>query len=93
MRREIITKHQQTHHTYKLFPQFLRDSMSRDLSKDATYFSGQFVFPFSLPLCPLPFLPIIKACVHACKSFSPQIFVYPYIPTNTMSRPTMQTLT
>ena len=42
VRRDIITE---------LLPRFLRDGMSRDLSKDVTYFGVQFLFPLPLP-CP-----------------------------------------
>ena len=36
-----------------LLPRFLRDGVSRDLSKDATYFGAQFVFPFPFQLIKL----------------------------------------
>ena len=62
---------------------FLRDGTSRDLSKDATYFGAQFVFPLLLPFCS-SLLPANKACVHTRLS----LFY-----TNTMSRRTQQTLT
>ena len=58
----------------------------------ATYFGAQFVFPFPLPFCS-SLLPANKACVHTYKSSSPQILVYHFFSTNTMSRLTMQTLT
>ena len=48
---------------------FLRDGVSCDLSKDATYFGAEFVFPFPLPLSS-SFLPVNKTCVHTYKSSS-----------------------
>ena len=65
--------------------------MSRDLPKDATYFNVQFVFLFPLALYP-SLLPANKAGNNNNIVLSSDTRLYLFY-TNTMSRPTIQTLT